>query len=157
MLELTALVVVIILYVIPLNIPLYDISMQTALVIIQTGGSTILVSAVFYVIYTVLVFTIVYYAIKLLVFQNNTILESGGIRVRNAISKYKHGPKHIDIIANSTILLVMLIHLLLFSFDIKIIVLAVISVTFVYRDMKPNGNIQKKKKVDKGTIKINFN
>ena len=134
MLELTALVVVIILYVIPLNILLYDISEKTALNIIHSGGLLSLASAVFYIFYIILTFILVYYAIKFIVLQNITILESGDISVKAAISKYKRGPKHIDIAANATILFVMLIHLLFFIIDIKVIVLAVLCIIFVYRD-----------------------
>lgn len=146
MLELTALSVIILLYIIPLNILFYYISKETVMSILQfeniagvSKASEIAMNAAaafFYILYVGLLFITIYLIYRFIVVKSLYVYLDNELEVRKLILKYQRGQKNIDAVSIIAIVLVLMFHILFRVFDIKIFVLAFLCIAFVFRKRK---------------------
>jgi hypothetical protein len=150
-LELTALTLIVILYIIPLNIPLYRLSERTMQAVLRTEETVGHSASLFYTFYTILLFAAIYMIIKYIMLQELDIQGSCDARLKDILSRHKHGQKYINITSNIVIFLSLLLHVLFMVFDIKLLIMGMLCITFVFRDIKHNdmgsliSNMKKKK------------
>jgi hypothetical protein len=137
MLELTAMAVLFILYIIPLNIPLYNMASMSAEKLLSSQRALPAVAALLYLIYAAIIYAVVYAAVKYIILNDNLIEEDEGRDILSSFMNRNWGIKNMDIAAKLIILFVVLTHLLLMVFDIRIIVMAALCIVFLYKDIKP--------------------
>jgi hypothetical protein len=146
MLELTAISVVILLYVIPLNIFVYYLSEQTVRGIVQSQSSIVewfrfqnhfgVVSALFYIFYVLLFSIAVYAIIKYVVARNIYTLSHSESNKELFLLKYTNGQKSMNNLASILIILTLVMHILFWILDIKLFVLAFLCLGFIFKSIK---------------------
>lgn len=141
MFELTALCVIVLLYIIPLNILLYYLSKQTVISILDfqstTAQSSINVGAAFfYVLYVFLFFILIYLMLRFVVIKSIYVYFGHEINVKGFLSKCKQGQSNINTVSIIAIAAALLLHVFFKAFDIKIFMFGFLCITFIFRNVK---------------------
>ncbi|ERI91955.1 hypothetical protein HMPREF1982_02701 [Clostridiales bacterium oral taxon 876 str. F0540] len=153
MLEVTALLIIGLLYIIPLNLVFYQLSNQTVMSIVNgqktpfiTDGTSGILTAVFYVVYVGILFLCIYLLLKYIVVKSVYVYLDNEIEENKLLAKYTKGQRNINAIGFISIVVVLFIHILAGVFDIKIIVLAFLCLMFVFRTSHKNSLKQRDKR-----------
>lgn len=163
MLELTALVVILLIYIAPLNLLLYYLSQQTVASIISSENTVILslkdlplvsyilkvhtdtAAAFVYMLYIGLIFLAFYLIFRFVIIKSLYVYLDKEINLDNILLTYSRGQAKLNVAANIFIVSVLILHLVFNVFDIKIFVLGILSMIFIFKSIriKPPKNNKK--------------
>lgn len=152
MIQLVALIVLGILYVIPLNLVLYGFSEKTAQGIVTSNGAVAvalrripsladgvkshptLSASVLYVLYVAIIFTGIYYLLKLFVFKSLYVFWDNEVEKETFLVKYQYGQRNLNHAANVAMLIVIIVLLCFRKIDVRLLVMAFLCMEFIFRD-----------------------
>ena len=150
MLEITAFLLILMLYIIPLNLFFYGLSEETAIGILNSQSNFISslkriplltnileepnkIAAFFYILYVILFFAAIYLTLKYILVKFLYTYVDIEIDESAFLLKYSSGQRNINAIGNIAIVLILIMHFLFSLFDVKILVLSFLCITFIFR------------------------
>jgi predicted transglutaminase-like cysteine proteinase len=163
MASLTALVLVILLYVFPINIVIYKTSQQAIDRIMQSQQGIALIIKEFsftsymleegyngtvaflYVINVVAIFLLVYVLFRFILERSLYVFLDKEIDIMGLMRKYSYGQRHINAISNLLIALILALHLIFRVFDVRILVLGILCIMYIYINMGDRKKVEKRK------------
>jgi hypothetical protein len=163
MASLTALVLVIILYVFPMNIVIYKTSQQAIDRIMQSQQGIALALKEFpltsymleegyngavaflYVTNVVAIFLLVYVLFRFILERSLYVFLDKEIDIMGVMKKYSYGQRRINAISNLLISLILALHLIFRVFDVRIFVLGILCIMYIYINMGNRKKVEKRK------------
>jgi hypothetical protein len=184
MFELTALVLILLTYVVPLNVFIYSLSLQTVTGIISSQNIILIslknlplssyilkvhtgaAAAFVYILYIGLIFLVLYLLFRFVIIKSIYVYLDKEINLDTLLLTYSRGQGKLNIAANIAIVTVLILHLVFSIFDIKVFVLGILSMVFIFKSIrvKPHKNDKKQaaqieepvQKTDEGNSIISF-
>ncbi len=142
MLEITFFFVIILVYVIPLNFLFFNFADKIARAIINSQSNFILlvdiITTLFYILFILVIFILIYLFLRYIVLKLIYVFFNIEIDAEKLLAKYSRGQRNLNMVAKGTILLILLIHLFLGNFDIRIFVFGLICMLFIFKLDKAN-------------------
>ena len=153
MLELTAFILIVMMYIIPLNLFFYILSEETVIGIVNSQsnissflkripllsnilkGPNKFATALFYILYVALLFIVIYLALKYIVVKFLFTYADIEIDEGAFLLKYSKGQRNINALGSTAMVLVLIIHLLFSVYDVKILVLGFLCIVFIFRKL----------------------
>jgi hypothetical protein len=151
MFEFTALIVIILVYIIPLNLYIYSLANKTAIGILTSQndfissiaktppfygskeGAINTISVIFYIVFILMIFIVIYLLLKFILLKLLYVYLNSEIEVNTFLLKYSKGQRNINSIANGSIVLILVMHLFLGIFDIKIFVFGILCILYIFK------------------------
>jgi predicted transglutaminase-like cysteine proteinase len=167
MASITALVLVILLYVAPLNLVIYKASQQALDRILQSQQGIALflkefpltsyileeapntAVAFLYVVNVAAIFLLVYFLLRFILERSLYVFMDKEIDIIVIMKKYSYGQRHINAISNLFISLILTLHLFFRVFDVKIFILGILCIMYVYKELEVRKKVNKKEKTPK--------